>query len=705
MINQIAQKLLLKDWQVKNTLKLLDDACTIPFISRYRKEATGGLDEVMVEKIQDLQQKAIELETRKGAILKAISEQGMLNSELEKKIKEAKTLVELEDLYLPYKKTRKTRADKAREKGLEPLAKRIMQQYSDDIEHLAQNFVKNEVKDVNDALKGARDIIAEWMNTNEYIRAQLRRKFSREAIISSKVVKGKEEEGIKYSDYFKWEESLRKCPSHRFLALVRAQKEGVLQVSISIEKEDALELIKRKFIKNKSEAAAQVELAVKDAYTRLLKPALENEFFKAIKEKADKEAINVFSQNLKQLLLAAPLGAKRVMGIDPGFRTGCKVVCLDNNGNLKHNTTIYPHPPQNERKKAAAKISSLVEAYKIEAIAIGNATAGRETRKFIENCFLPKGVRIFSVDESGASVYSASKIAREEFPEYDVTVRGAVSIGRRLIDPLAELVKIDPKSIGVGQYQHEVDQTELQKSLGRVVENAVNFVGVNLNTASKELLSYVSGLGPQLAKNIVEYRKENGSFKSRKELKKVKRLGNKAFEQSAGFLRIPEAENPLDNSSVHPENYALVEQMAKDLKLKVHELVKSEQYLDSINTSSYITKEIGLPTIKDIIDELKKPGRDPRKKVNDFSYDDRIKTIEDLETGMILAGKITNITKFGAFVDIGIKQNGLIHISNLSNSFVSNPFDVINLNQEVTVKVIDVDKLRGRIQLSSKGYL
>ncbi len=705
LIKKIAQELSVSEHQVKNTLDLLVDACTVPFISRYRKEATGGLDEVQIGRIEDLKQKYEELEQRRKAVLKAIAEQEKLTPELEQKILSADSMTQLEDIYLPFKQSKKTRASKAREKGLEPLAKQLMAQNFGDMQALAGRYLKNGVKNITEALQGASDIIAEWINTNESVRNQIRRKFSYEAVIKSKVVKGKEDAGEKYQDYFKWDENLRNCPSHRILALHRAQNEGILQVSIGIDKEEALQIIERKFLKNDSEAAGYVKSAIKDAYTRMLKPAIENEFAKLAKEKADNEAINVFVQNLKQLLLSPPLGSRRVLALDPGFRTGCKLVCLDEKGDLLHNDTIYPHPPRNERKQSAKRINSLVEAYKIKAIAIGSGTAGRETRDFIENCFLPKDLPIFMVDESGASIYSASKIAREEFPEYDVTVRGSVSIGRRLIDPLAELVKIDPKSIGVGQYQHEVDQKELKKSLTRVVESAVNFVGVDLNTASKELLAYISGLSAQLAQNIVEYRKENGRFKDRKELLKVKRLGNKAFEQAAGFLRISDAENPLDNSAVHPESYHIIEKMAQDLKIPVAELLENEKQIATIKTLAYVTESIGLPTIKDILSELAKPGRDPRKKVNDFSYDDRIKVIDDLEEGMILTGKISNITKFGAFVDIGIKQNGLIHISNLTNAFVSNPFELVSLNQEITVKVLEVDRVRGRIQLSSKGYL
>ncbi|MCK5536897.1 MAG: RNA-binding transcriptional accessory protein [Bacteroidales bacterium] len=705
MNKRIAADLNFQVWQVENTLNLLKDSCTIPFISRYRKEATGDLDEVQIADIQDLNQKMLDLEARRAAILKSIDEQGKLSDELKSKIEKATTLTQLEDIYLPYKQTRKTRASIARERGLEPLSKQLMQQNYIDINVVAEKFLSDDVPEINDALQGARDIIAEWISTNEYTRNSIRRKFDYEAAISSKLVKGKEEDGQKYRDYFDWSEPLRRCPSHRLLAIRRAEDEGILRVNIDIEKEDALDILSQKWVKNETDAAKQIELACKDSYSRLLKPAIENEFAKMTKEKADLEAIQVFSQNLRQLLLSAPVGEKRILAIDPGFRTGCKIVCLDEKGDLKHNATIYPHPPQNDRKGAGAKLREFVEAYKIQAIGIGNGTAGRETRDFLQNVGLPKELKVFMVDESGASIYSASAVARKEFPDFDVTVRGSVSIGRRLMDPLAELVKIDAKSIGVGQYQHDVDQSELKKSLGRVVENAVNFVGVDLNTASGELLSYVSGLGEQLAQNIVEHRKINGLFKNRKQLLKVKRLGPKAYEQAAGFLRIRGGDNPLDMSAVHPENYSVVEKMAKDLDFSISSLMSDAKLTKSIDIKKYISSKIGEITLKDILNELTKPGRDPRQKANDFRFDERIKTINDLEPGMIVMGKVSNITKFGVFVDLGIKHNGLIHISNLLSEFVSNPFDVVELNQEITAKVMEVDMVRNRIQLSSKGYL
>ena len=705
MNKRIAADLNFQVWQVENTLNLLKDSCTIPFISRYRKEATGDLDEVQIADIQDLNQKMLDLEARRAAILKSIDEQGKLSDELKSKIEKATTLTQLEDIYLPYKQTRKTRASIARERGLEPLSKQLMQQNYIDINVVAEKFLSDDVPEINDALQGARDIIAEWISTNEYTRNSIRRKFDHEAAISSKLVKGKEEDGQKYRDYFDWSEPLRRCPSHRLLAIRRAEDEGILRVNIDIEKEDALDILSQKWVKNETDAAKQIELACKDSYSRLLKPAIENEFAKMTKEKADLEAIQVFSQNLRQLLLSAPVGEKRILAIDPGFRTGCKIVCLDEKGDLKHNATIYPHPPQNDRKGAGAKLREFVEAYKIQAIGIGNGTAGRETRDFLQNVGLPKELKVFMVDESGASIYSASAVARKEFPDFDVTVRGSVSIGRRLMDPLAELVKIDAKSIGVGQYQHDVDQSELKKSLGRVVENAVNFVGVDLNTASGELLSYVSGLGEQLAQNIVEHRKINGLFKNRKQLLKVKRLGPKAYEQAAGFLRIRGGDNPLDMSAVHPENYSVVEKMAKDLDFSISSLMSDAKLTKSIDIKKYISSKIGEITLKDILNELTKPGRDPRQKANDFRFDERIKTINDLEPGMIVMGKVSNITKFGVFVDLGIKHNGLIHISNLLSEFVSNPFDVVELNQEITAKVMEVDMVRNRIQLSSKGYL
>ncbi len=688
---------------VENTIQLLGEGATIPFISRYRKEATGGLDEVQVADIKTLHEKYVELEKRKEFVLKSISEQEKLTPELEAKITGCWDSTELEDLYLPFKPKRQTRAEMARKRGLEPLAKWLMAQPNSPVEAKASSFMNEEVPTVEEALKGARDIIAEWVNEDTSARQTVRTLFAREAMITSKVVKGKEEEGEKYRDYFDFSALLSRCPSHRVLAIRRGETEGFLRVSISPDDEKCLDRLVGRYAKNNSAAADQVEDAVVDAYKRLLKPSIETEFANLSKEKADEEAITVFAENLRQLLLAPPLGQKRILGIDPGYRTGCKLVCLDEQGALLHNETIYPHPPQKETTKAANKVVKLVSTYRIDAIAIGNGTASRETERFIANLRYEKEVKVFVVSESGASVYSASKIAREEFPEYDVTVRGAVSIGRRLSDPLAELVKIDPKSIGVGQYQHDVDQSKLKRSLDQTVENCVNRVGVNLNTASKHLLTYVSGLGEALAQNIVNYRAENGPFRSRKELKKVPRLGEKAFQQCAGFLRVPGAENPLDNSAVHPESYPVVERMARDLNRSVQELLQNKPLIDTIEIERYKTASVGKETLTDILQELEKPGRDPRGTSKVLEFDPSIRTINDLREGMTLPGIVTNITNFGCFVDVGIKENGLVHISELADRFVSNPAEVVSLHQHVKVKVLSVDLGRGRVQLSMKG--
>ncbi len=701
-LDLISAELSIKNWQVSNVARLIDEGATIPFISRYRKEQTGSLDEVAVASVKEKLAKFEELEKRKQTVLTTIEEQGKLTPDLKQRIERCFDSTELEDIYLPYKPKRRTKATIAKERGLEPLATLIIRQVDKDIESKAERFLTDDVPTVADALQGARDIIAEWVSESEKARNVVRRHFSRFAIIKSKVVKGKETDGVKYSDYFAWEEEVRRCASHRFLAMRRGQEEGFLKVSIVPPSEPVVEDIEKAFVKGKGEAALQVELAVADSYKRLLEPSIENEFTASLKEKADEEAIRVFAENLRQLLLAAPLGQKTVLAIDPGYRTGCKVVCLDAQGNLIHNETIYPHPPQSEQGKAMSKISALVDTYKIDAIAIGNGTASRETENLIKHTRFNREVRVFVVSEDGASVYSASSVAREEFPEYDVTVRGSVSIGRRLMDPLAELVKIDPKAIGVGQYQHDVDQGKLKAGLDQVVESCVNHVGVNLNTASKHLLTYVSGLGPQLAKNIVEFRKENGAFASRSQLKKVPRLGDKAFEQCAGFLRIPDAKNPLDNSAVHPESYGIVEQMAKDAGCSVSDLLSNESLRKSINLNKYVTNTIGLPTLSDIMNELAKPGRDPRQGIKVFEFAEGIYSINDLVVGMVLPGIVTNITNFGAFVDVGVKQDGLVHISQMANKYVSNPADVVKLHQHVKVKVVEVDVARKRIQLSLK---
>lgn len=698
-ISLIAQLLQLSEKNVHHTLQLLVEGSTIPFISRYRKEMTGGLDEVQIAAIDDQFEKLKEIAKRKETILKTIEEQEKLTPELKKRIDTCWNLTELEDLYLPYKPKRRTRAEIARENGLEPLAKMIMKQNVSQLEHLATPYLTDKVKTSQEALAGASDIIAEWVNENETARNAVRRIFSYEAVISSKVVKGKEEEGQKYRDYFDMTEKLSKCSSHRLLAMRRGEAEGVLRIAIAPDEEKCLEKLDRLFVKSDNEAGDFVFGAAKDAYKRLLKPAIENEFAAESKHNADNEAIKVFAENLRQLLLAAPLGEKRVLGIDPGFRTGCKIVCLDAQGNLLHNETIYPHPPQNDFSQASRKLQKMVEAYQVEAIAIGNGTAGRETEQLVQNTRFDRKVQVFVVSENGASIYSASKIARDEFPDYDVTVRGAVSIGRRLMDPLAELVKIDAKSIGVGQYQHDVDQGLLKKSLDQTVENAVNKVGVNVNTASKHLLTYISGLGPQLASNIVEYRAINGPFKSRKELMKVPKMGAKTFEQCAGFLRIPESVHPLDNSAVHPESYPIVEKMAKNLNVKVDQLIRNQELIKTIDPKPYVTETIGLPTLTDILAELEKPGRDPRSTVKVFEFDPTIKKIDDLKPGMELPGIITNITNFGAFVDIGIKENGLIHISQLADRYVSNPAEIVSLHQHVRVQILEADLLRKRVQL------
>jgi len=688
---------------IENTIKLLDGGATIPFISRYRKEATGGLNEVQIAQISEMYDKMIELEKRKSFILKSIDEQGKLTDELKRKIDDCMEAVELEDIYLPYKPKRQTRAEIARKKGLEGLAKWLMSQPPVAVEQKAADFVGKEVADADEALKGACDIIAEWVNEDEKARQTVRNIFAREAVITSKVIKGKETEGEKYSDYFAFSAILSRCPSHRLLAIRRGEAEGFLRVSISPDDDKCIEKLLVRYVRNHSEAADYVKKAVIDGYKRLLKPSIETEFANLAKEKADDEAISVFADNLRQLLLAAPLGQKRILAIDPGYRTGCKVVCLGEQGDLLHNETIYPHPPQNEFSKSAAKITKLVSTYKIEAIAIGNGTASRETEHFIANLQYDRPVKVFVVSENGASIYSASKTAREEFPDYDVTVRGAVSIGRRLADPLAELVKIDPKSIGVGQYQHDVDQTKLKRALDRTVESCVNLVGVDLNTASKHLLTYVSGLGETLAQNIIDYRSENGPFASRSELKKVPRLGEKAFEQCAGFLRISNAKNPLDNSAVHPESYAIVEKMAADLQCSVKELIGNKSKIDSIDLRHYQSETVGEETLTDILHELEKPGRDPRHTAQVLEFDPNVRTIADVREGMILPGIITNITNFGCFVDFGIKENGLVHISELADRFVSNPTDVVSLHQHVKVRVLSIDMQRKRIQLSMKS--
>lgn len=700
---KISLELNISEQQAGKTIILLNEGGTVPFIARYRKEHTGGLDEILILKIRDLYEKEGIFQKRKLAILDAINDSGKLDELIRNNIESAANIIELEDLYLPFKVKRKTKAARARENGLEPLAILFLEGFSGQVEKVAARYLTENVSSPSEALEGARDIIAELINENRATRDRVRSLFERNAIIQSEVLKSKKEEATQYKDYFNYTEKAERAPSHRLLAILRGEEEGMLRVTIRPEEKFVLEIIEKQFIKINNEASMQVSLAIKDCYKRLLGPSIENEFRKSLKEKADKEAIIVFAENLKQLLLAAPLGEKRILAIDPGFRSGCKVVCLDALGDLLYNETIFPNAPQSQVKQASAKISQLVETYSIEVIAIGNGTAGRETENFIKRLKFNKDVKVYVVNEQGASIYSASPAAREEFPQFDITVRGAVSIGRRLMDPLAELVKIDPKSIGVGQYQHDVDQTELKKSLNDTVELSVNRVGVNLNTAGKHLLSYVSGIGPVLAQKIVDYKKKNGPFRSRKDLLKVPGLGVKVFEQCAGFLRIRESENPLDNSGIHPERYKLVEKMAKDINCKLEELIKNQETREKIQPEKYINAETSSETLKDILVELSKPGLDPRKKLKVFEFEKGITKPEHLKVGMSLPGIITNITNFGAFVDIGVKQDGLVHISNLCNEFVSNPADVVKLNQFVRVKVIEIDIPRKRIGLSMKG--
>ena len=702
-VQMIAKAIGIADWQVEHTLDLLDGGATIPFISRYRKEATGSLDEVKIAEIKEQSDKLKEIQKRKETVLSTIEEQGKLTDELKKRIENCWNATGLEDIYLPFKPKKRTRAEIARQKGLEPLATILLFQNERDIESRAMKFVKGDVESAEDALKGACDIIAEQVSEDEVTRNRVRNHFQREAVITSKVVKGKEEEGQKYRDYFDFSEPLKKCTSHRLLALRRGESEGVLRVSISPDDERVGDDLQRKYVRGNNECSKWVGLAVADAYKRLLKPSIENEFAASSKKTADDEAIRIFAANLKQLLMAAPLGQKRVMGLDPGFRTGCKLVTLDAQGNLLHHEAIFPHPPKADVAKASATVVKLVKQFGIEAIAIGNGTASRETESFVRSLKFDHDVKVFVVSEDGASVYSASKLAREEFPDEDVTVRGAVSIGRRLMDPLAELVKIDPKSIGVGQYQHDVDQTELKKSLDQTVENCVNMVGVNVNTASPYLLTYISGLGPALAKNIVAFRAENGPFANRKQLLKVPKMGAKTFEQCAGFLRIPGSTNPLDNTSVHPESYAIVEKMAKDNKCKVEELIANAELRRKIDLKQYVTDTCGLPTLTDIMKELDKPGRDPREQLKVFEFDQNVHEVSDLHAGMVLPGIISNITNFGCFVDIGVHEKGLVHISQLADKYVSDPTTVVSLGQQVMVKVLDVDLQRNRISLSMKG--
>ena len=700
---QIAQELRLRTEQVQNTLELLASSATVPFISRYRKEATDSLDEVAIANIRDRNLQLVELDKRRESIIESIKEQGTLTDELERQLYDAKTLSLLEDIYLPYRPKKKTRATVAKAKGLEPLAKMLMAQNNFNVNERAAGFLNDEVKSVEEALSGARDIIAEWISENSLSRGRIRNLFEREAKIFSKIIKGKESEGVNFKNYFEFEEPLMRSPSHRILAMFRGEQESFLKIKILPSEEKAIEILEKIFSKADNDAAEQVRKAIKDSYKRLLTSSMETEMRQMVKEKADAKAIEIFSENLRQLLLAPPLGQKNVLAIDPGFRTGCKIVCLDKQGKLLYNQTIYPHPPVNKVKEAANKIESLVEAYEIEAIAIGNGTGGRETEFFIKKLRFKKDIMALMVNESGASVYSASSVAREEFPEYDVTVRGAVSIGRRLTDPLAELVKIDPKSIGVGQYQHDVDQNALQKKLEEVVISCVNLVGIELNTASKQLLTYVSGVGPALAENIIQYRNKNGAFRSREELKKVSRFGDKAFEQAAGFIRVRNSGNPLDNSAVHPESYYVVEQMSKDLNCTIEELIKRPELQQKIELKNYISERIGLPTLNDIMKELAKPGRDPREEIEMFTFDRTIHKPEDLVIGKRYPGIVTNITAFGAFVDIGVHQDGLVHVSQLADGFISDPNDVVRINQKVIVKVISVDAERKRIGLSLKS--
>ena len=698
----IQKSLPLSDRNISATLQLLSEDCTIPFISRYRKDATGNLDEVQIEQIAKLNTQFVEITKRKESILKSIEEQSALTPELKQRIDASFDLQELEDLYLPYKKRRKTKADSAKEKGLEPLAKIIMSQKANDLQFLASKYLNDEVTSVEDALQGARDIIAEWINENGYVRKNLRRLFLRKAVISSKVVKAKKEEEAsqKFSQYFEWEESLGRIPSHRLLAMLRAEAEGFVKTKIDVDKDEALDLIENAILKSNNECTDQIAIAISDSYKRLLEPAISNETLQEAKQKADEKAIAIFSENLRQLLLAPPLGEKRILAIDPGYRSGCKVVCLDEKGDLLHNETIYPHAPQNESGMAMKKIRSMVNAYNIQAISIGNGTASRETEFFIKKIAFDRPPQVFVVSEAGASVYSASKIARDEFPSFDVTVRGAISIGRRLSDPLAELVKIDAKSIGVGQYQHDVDQTQLKNELDATVMKCVNSVGINLNTASKSLLSYVSGIGEKMAENIVNFRTENGAFEDRKQLKKVPRLGEKAFQQAAAFVRIAKGKNPLDNSAVHPEAYPIVEKMAKDLGIKTTDLIANKEKIALVSPEKYVTETIGILGVKDILKELEKPGLDPRKAAKVFEFDPSVKSIKDLKPGMILPGIVNNITAFGCFVDLGIKESGLVHISQLKDGFVSDVNDVVKLHQHVQVRVTEVDEARKRVQLS-----
>ncbi len=701
-IRLVSEKLGLFPGQVENALKLFEQGATIPFISRYRKEMTGSLDEVQLAAIRGQHARLVELDNRRNSVIRSIEEQGFMRDDLRARLNLAQSLTELEDIYLPFRPKKKTRASVAREKGLEPLAFIMLKQAVTDISRVAEEYLKDQVQEVEDALRGTRDIVAEWISEDQHARSAIRKLFREEAQISSWVVKGKDGEAIKYRDYYDYSEPLNRCPSHRVMAVFRGADEGMLRFTISPDTDKAIHILERLFITGSGECSAQIALAIGDSYKRLLGPAIEKEFSILAKEKADEQAILVFTENLQQLLMAPPLGQKRVLAIDPGFRTGCKVVCLDEQGNLLHNETIYPHAPQQQAVMASKKINTLVNSHKIEAIAIGNGTASRETEELIRRVRFDRDVRVFVVSEAGASVYSASSTAREEFPDYDVTVRGAVSIGRRLMDPLAELVKIDPKSIGVGQYQHDVDQGRLKESLDQVVENCVNAVGVDLNTASMHLLNYVSGLGQQLARNIVDYRREKGTFRSREDLKKVARMGPKAFEQSAGFLRIRDGLNPLDNSAVHPESYYIVEKMAAGLKVPVSELLRNESLRNSLDIRQFLDEKAGLPTLTDIMQELSRPGRDPRAAIKIFEFAPDVHSIDDVRLGMVLPGIVTNITNFGVFVDIGAKQDGLVHISQMADTFVQNPADVVKLHQQVTVKVLDVDKSRKRIQLSLK---
>ena len=701
--NYVIAKTALSQRQIEATVALLDGGATIPFISRYRKEATGNLDELQIQAIATAHEEAVELERRREFICQAIEAQGKLTDDLRAKINAAGSAIELEDLYLPYKQKRRTRAEIARERGLEPLAKIIMSQRQDGIASVARRFVGKDVESVDEAIQGALDIIAEWVSENNGVRQSVRSAFAREAVVSAKVVKGKEEEGANFQNYFDFSSQLKRCGSHKLLAIRRGEKEGFLRVDISIDQQRAVERIAQRFVKSHNEASQLVEKAVADSYKRLVKPSIENEFAASSKDEADDNAISMFAQNVRQLLFAPPLGKARVLAIDPGYRTGCKVVCLDEQGNLLHNDVIYPTPPRSDVAMASKKITNLIETYRIDAIALGNGTASRETERFLRSLRYGRDVKVFVVSEDGASIYSASKVARDEFPDKDVTVRGAVSIGRRLLDPLSELVKIDPKSIGVGQYQHDVNQAKLKKALDFTVESCVNTVGVNLNTASKELLTYVSGLGPQLVQNIVAYRAEHGDFRSRRELLNVPKLGPKAFEQSAGFLRIPGGDNPLDNTAVHPENYAVVTQMATDCHCTVAELIDNKPLQKQIDLQRYITANRGVLTLQDIMAELEKPGRDPRKQVKVMEFDESITSFDDVHEGMTLNGIVTNITQFGVFVDIGIKENGLVHISELADHYVANPSDVVALHQQVRVRVVSIDSARRRIGLSMKN--